>query len=68
MNSQKPIIIQAPNQQQNLETISQGYPHLAFEQQCKGEEFRQAANQIMLDVASHTIQLINYFKHTIILH
>ena len=57
MNS-KPIIIQSPHLQQNLETISQGYPHLAFEQQSKGEEFRQAANQIMNDVASHTIQLI----------
>jgi uracil phosphoribosyltransferase len=58
MNSQKPIIIQSPHLQQNLETISQGYPHLTFEQQCKGQEFRQAANQIMLDVASHTMKLI----------
>ena len=53
-----PIIIQSPHLKQNLETISLGYPHLPFEQQCKGEEFRQAANQIMLDVASHTMQLI----------
>ena len=53
-----PIIINSPTLQQNLETISLGYPHLPFEQQCKGEEFRQDANQIMHDVASNTMQLI----------
>ena len=66
MDYKEPIIIKSQDLQSNLEKISFGYPDLSFEKQCKGQEFRKAANQIIHDVALKTMSLIEHPDKTAI--
>ncbi len=66
MSKIKPLIIDYPGINTDLDSLSFGYPHLDFSRQCKGAEFREISNRIMHAVASKAMEFVDNPETTVV--